>query len=100
MPIYEYQCSLCHHQLEALQKMSDALLIECPACKKPSLQKLVSAAGFQLKGSGWYETDYSNKGKAKAAAESNKSDPTSQTKSTENASTSNNTPTKKTDESS
>lgn len=69
MPIYEYQCSRCGHQLEIMQKMSDPLLKECPACHEPALNKLVSAAGFQLKGSGWYVTDYSAKGKAKAGQE-------------------------------
>lgn len=58
MPIYEYRCNACGHELEALQKMSEAPLQECPACDKPDLQKLVSAAGFRLKGSGWYETDF------------------------------------------
>lgn len=66
MPIYEYQCSACGHQLEAIQKMSDQPLTDCPECHKPALNKLISAAGFQLKGTGWYVTDYSNKGKAKA----------------------------------
>lgn len=65
MPTYEYQCTLCGHQLEAFQKMSEAPLTDCPECGKPGLTKLVSAAGFQLKGSGWYVTDYSAKGKAK-----------------------------------
>ncbi len=69
MPIYEYQCTACGHQLEALQKMSDEPLKDCPECSQPSLSKLVSAAGFQLKGSGWYVTDYSNKGKAKQQAD-------------------------------
>jgi putative FmdB family regulatory protein len=63
MPIYEYQCTGCGHQLEAFQKMSEAPLKECPECHKESLQKLVSAAGFQLKGTGWYATDFRNKGK-------------------------------------
>lgn len=67
MPIYEYRCASCGHELEALQKLSDAPLTECPACHRPDLQKLVSAAGFQLKGSGWYVTDFRNSG-AKAAA--------------------------------
>lgn len=65
MPTYEYQCTACHHQMEAFQKMSDEPLKECPVCHQAGLQRLVSAAGFQLKGSGWYVTDYSNKGKAK-----------------------------------
>lgn len=58
MPIYEYQCQACQHQLEALQKISDEPLADCPQCQKPALKKLVSAAGFRLKGSGWYETDF------------------------------------------
>src|SRR5512135_3210123 len=62
MPIYEYRCASCGHELEALQKLSDAPLTECPACHKPDLKKLVSAAGFQLKGSGWYVTDFRNSG--------------------------------------
>lgn len=67
MPTYEYQCTACGHQLEAFQKMSDAPLTDCPECQKTALTKLVSAAGFQLKGSGWYVTDYSAKGKSKSA---------------------------------
>lgn len=63
MPIYEYQCTACEHRLEALQKISDAPLLDCPHCDQPSLKKLVSAASFKLKGSGWYETDFKNKGK-------------------------------------
>ena len=58
MPIYEYQCEACHEQLEALQKISDAPLLECPHCGKPALKKKISAAAFRLKGSGWYETDF------------------------------------------
>ncbi len=58
MPIYEYQCEACGHELEALQKMSDTPLSECPACGRPALKKLVSAAAFRLKGGGWYETDF------------------------------------------
>lgn len=58
MPIYEYQCGECEHRLEALQKISDEPLKDCPSCKKPALKKLISAAGFRLKGGGWYETDF------------------------------------------
>lgn len=61
MPFYEYTCAQCGHELEALQKMSDAPLTDCPACQQPALQKRISAAGFKLKGSGWYETDFKNK---------------------------------------
>jgi putative FmdB family regulatory protein len=60
MPIYEYRCSHCGHELEALQKLSDAPLTSCPECRRDTLAKLVSAAGFQLKGSGWYATDFRN----------------------------------------
>ena len=65
MPIYEYQCTECEHQLEAIQKVSDNPLVECPACGKPGLKKLVSAAAFHLKGTGWYETDFKGKPKTK-----------------------------------
>jgi len=58
MPIYEYVCTECEHTHEALQKMSDEPLKECPACGKLALKKLISAAGFRLSGSGWYETDF------------------------------------------
>ena len=58
MPIYEYRCSKCGHELEALQRLADAPLSECPACHASALVKQVSAAGFQLKGSGWYVTDF------------------------------------------
>lgn len=58
MPIYEYECKACGHEMEQLQKMSDAPLTDCPACNKKQLTKLISAAGFRLKGSGWYETDF------------------------------------------
>jgi putative FmdB family regulatory protein len=58
MPIYEYECQDCGHSLDALQKMSDAPLTDCPDCGKPSLRKRVSAPQFRLKGNGWYETDF------------------------------------------
>jgi putative FmdB family regulatory protein len=58
MPIYEYQCEKCHHHLEALQKLSDKPLRECPECGKHTLKRLVSAPMFRLAGSGWYETDF------------------------------------------
>jgi putative FmdB family regulatory protein len=68
MPIYEYRCSSCGHELEALQKFSDAPLTACPACSRDSLVKLISAAGFQLKGTGWYATDFKSSSAAKPAA--------------------------------
>jgi len=58
MPIYEYECVACGHTLEKLQKLSEPPLSLCPECNGESLQKLVSAAGFRLKGGGWYETDF------------------------------------------
>ena len=58
MPIYDYRCAACGHELEAIQKMSDDRLVDCPACEKPELKKQLSAAGFRLSGSGWYETDF------------------------------------------
>jgi putative FmdB family regulatory protein len=58
MPIYEYKCSSCGQKKEVLQKLSDAPLTQCPACGKATLNKLISAAGFHLKGSGWYATDF------------------------------------------
>jgi putative FmdB family regulatory protein len=58
MPIYEYRCTECGHQTEVLQKISEPPLTVCTACGKPSFAKLLSAAGFQLKGSGWYATDF------------------------------------------
>lgn len=63
MPIYEYRCQDCGHEFEILQRMADDPLTECPKCGQEALTKLVSAAGFQLKGSGWYETDFKHSGK-------------------------------------
>ena len=65
MPIYEYTCASCGHELEAMQKMSDAPLVDCPECGKPTLKKHISAAGFRLTGTGWYETDFKGSGKKK-----------------------------------
>ncbi|MBK1734713.1 FmdB family transcriptional regulator [Halorhodospira abdelmalekii] len=63
MPIYEYECSQCGHRLEAIQSLNDAPLSDCPECHEGALKRLVSAAAFRLKGGGWYETDFKNKGK-------------------------------------
>lgn len=68
MPIYEYQCESCHHELEALQKISDDPLKDCPSCGKAALRKKISAAAFRLKGGGWYETDFKTGGKKKNLA--------------------------------
>ncbi len=68
MPIYEYRCDACGHQEEHLQKVSEPPLTACPSCQKSSYRKLLSAAGFQLKGSGWYATDFRNSGKPSSGA--------------------------------
>jgi putative FmdB family regulatory protein len=73
MPIYEYRCGECGAQTEILQRISDAPLSICPECGKAALTKLVSAAGFQLKGTGWYATDFKDKG-TKPAAKSDKTE--------------------------
>lgn len=62
MPIFEYRCDSCGFQKEYLQKLSDPQLTTCPECGKESFTKLLSAAGFQLKGSGWYATDFKGSG--------------------------------------
>lgn len=67
MPIYEYRCGSCGHEKEVLQRISDKPLSQCPECGKRTFRKLVSAAGFQLKGTGWYATDFKNNGKKPAA---------------------------------
>jgi len=66
MPIYEYRCAACGFQNEYIQKVSDPLLTVCPQCGKDAFKKLLTAAGFQLKGSGWYATDFKG-GSAKPA---------------------------------
>ena len=69
MPIYEYRCTACGHQQEFLQKLSDAPHTRCTQCGQETFSKMVTAAGFQLKGSGWYATDFKGGGKAAAKAE-------------------------------
>ncbi|MBV1775940.1 zinc ribbon domain-containing protein [Burkholderiaceae bacterium DAT-1] len=69
MPIFDYQCSACGHRDEVLQKLSDAPLSVCPACGKDAYAKCLSAAGFQLKGSGWYATDFKGGSTASSAPE-------------------------------
>ena len=76
MPIYEYRCQSCNHELEVMQKLSDPELSACPSCGKPALKKLISPVGFRLKGSGWYETDFksgSKKGLADSAGSGSES---------------------------
>ncbi len=69
MPIYEYRCGSCGFEKEYLQKVNDAPIAACPACGSDAYAKLISAAGFQLKGSGWYATDFKNGGKPKPKPE-------------------------------
>jgi len=76
MPIYAYKCSACQHELDVLQKVSDAPLTICPACGASALAKQLTAAGFQLKGTGWYATDFKN-GSAKTDAKPKEEKPAS-----------------------
>ena len=69
MPIYAYRCEQCGHELELLQKISDAPPVECPECGAMSLRKQLTAAGFRLKGGGWYETDFKGGGKRNVAGD-------------------------------
>ena len=68
MPIYAYRCAACGHAKDVLRKLSDPPLADCPACGEPQFEKQVTSAGFQLKGSGWYATDFKNPPKAPPAA--------------------------------
>ena len=70
MPIYEYRCQECGHELEKLQRMSDDPLTDCPSCGQAQLKRLVSAAAFRLKGGGWYETDFKKDNKRNLAGDS------------------------------
>ena len=72
MPIYEYKCSHCGHQLEAIQKISDDPILLCPNCDKNGLKKQVTAPSFRLKGSGWYETDFKTGKKKNLSDDSSK----------------------------
>jgi putative FmdB family regulatory protein len=69
MPIYEYVCENCGHEFETLQKFSDAPLRECPQCRQERLVKKITAAGFRLKGGGWYETDFKSGSKRNVAGD-------------------------------
>jgi putative FmdB family regulatory protein len=69
MPIYEYRCTRCGHEFETIQKVTDPLLRDCPVCNEATLVKKVTAAGFRLKGGGWYETDFKNGSKRNVAGE-------------------------------
>jgi len=83
MPIYEYRCGACGFQKEFLQRISDKQLTDCPECGKSTLSKMVTAAGFQLKGSGWYATDFKNNGAAKSKSTKPADNKSADTKSVE-----------------
>jgi|TARA_B110000967_G_scaffold167055_1_gene175388 putative FmdB family regulatory protein len=88
MPIYEYKCSNCEHQFELIQKFSDQPAETCPECSAKSIQKLVSAPSFRLKGGGWYETDFKTGAKKNIVdTKDGKSDQTKATKKTTDTST-------------
>lgn len=82
MPIYEYSCTACDHHLDALQKMSDDPLVDCPECGKPQLQRMVSAPRFRLKGQGWYETDFKKDKQRNIAGDKDTPTPVASTDST------------------
>lgn len=86
MPIYEYQCRHCGHQLEVIQKMDEPALSECPKCQQAALEKKISAAGFQLKGTGWYVTDFKGSGGAASNSSDTHSEDAAQSKAPEKAS--------------
>jgi putative FmdB family regulatory protein len=75
MPIYAYKCSSCGHELDVLRKVSDAPLSNCPNCQEATFAKQLTAAGFQLKGSGWYATDFKNGSGARKGARDDKGEP-------------------------
>lgn len=82
MPIYAYRCESCGFSKDVLQKMSDAPLTDCPQCSAPSFRKQLTAAGFQLKGSGWYVTDFRDKSSGAPAAKTETGTPVSSDSST------------------
>ncbi|MGC1182607.1 FmdB family zinc ribbon protein [Legionella sp.] len=93
MPIYEYKCTNCHHLFDLMQKISDEAITQCPQCNKNTVIKLISAAGFQLKGTGWYATDFKNKSNISGETAAKNDDTTKKTdcdkkSSTESSSTS------------
>ena len=89
MPIYAYACKQCDHTLDALQKIADAPLVDCPSCGEPGLKRLLSAPRFRLKGQGWYETDFKKDNQRNIAGDKEpaKSESKSDTKSASKKST-------------
>ena len=101
MPIYAYACKNCDHELDALQKMADAPLVDCPACGEAELKRRLSAPRFRLKGQGWYETDFKKENqrniageKEPAKSESSKSDKKADSKTDSKSSSTDKIPTK------
>ncbi|MBN9473282.1 MAG: zinc ribbon domain-containing protein [Burkholderiales bacterium] len=86
MPIYAYKCSACGHQQDVLQKLSDAPLTDCPQCGQAAFSKQLTAAGFQLKGSGWYVTDFRNNSGGKSGGSAASSSTTENSSSAESSS--------------
>ncbi len=81
MPIYEYRCDNCQHHFDVFQKMSDANVTTCPQCeKKDTVVRLISAAGFQLKGSGWYATDFKTQTKTSSSEQATSDSKPTETK--------------------
>jgi len=85
MPIYEYRCGSCSHELDALQKISDSPLRKCPECGRLTLRRLISAPVFRLKGGGWYETDFKGEGDKKRNLVETSSSETSNSESSESS---------------
>lgn len=97
MPIYEYQCNHCHHTFDEMQKITDKPLTTCPNCHQETVVRLVSAAGFQLKGTGWYVTDFKNKNNEKPKQSTDSTSSTTEPAKTETKSTDTTTATAKGD---
>lgn len=87
MPIYAYKCAFCGHAKDVLQKLSDAPLTQCPACAQQGFGKQLTAAGFQLKGSGWYATDFKGGAAAGAASSTAGSETATETATTASSTT-------------
>jgi putative FmdB family regulatory protein len=94
VPIYEYECTSCHHHFDLMQKISDQPTKQCPKCFENTAVRLISAAGFQLKGSGWYATDFKNKGKSEPQKDVGKATDTTSTSTSSKETTSSTSSTK------
>ena len=90
MPIYEYRCDSCGHEFETIQKVSEDPLQTCPECEHSALVKKISAAGFRLKGGGWYETDFKSGNKRNVSGDNNESGQSTSGSSSDSSSSSDN----------